>query len=217
MTRVFSLAFVLVFVVTATRVQAGFIAYTDRTEFLNAASGAGLTTTNENFSFDPGDPFTIHDSDGNSAGFDLTAGIYSGIFDSLLGGGSGNNSPVVLEGTSVTGSVVGIGFDIAYHSSSNGVVQSMSLNDSSATISSPIGETVSFLGLLSTDGMMISSVDEIRLNSSLNNAPRLDNLVIATGTANPVPEPSTLALLGIGSLGLIGCRRRRNKTTKLAA
>lgn len=202
---------VLIFVV-ASHATAGFMAFTDRTAFLNAAANAGLTTTSNTFTSDPGDPFTIADLNGNGVEFDiLGSGFYSGAFEGIASLGQ---NPVLLESTSVTGTVVGVGFNISYQSNGAGVLQSVTLNSGAATTTNG-GQNISFLGLLSTDGMTIASVDEIRLNESLNNNAVLTNLDVVTGIASPVPEPTSLALLGLSGLCVAGYRWRQRRKTKL--
>ena len=216
MLRALYLALALVFAAMANRAQADFMVFTDRTEFLNAAANAGLTTTNENFtSPGPGDPFAIDDLSGNSVEFDILDGSFGA---DAISGGIGD---VKLKSTSVTGTVVGIGFDTIYvfgggHSS----LQQLLLNDGSAEIKTfgNSGNSVSFLGLLSTDGMLVTSVDDITVEyEPTNHYSRLDNLVIVTGNVEQVPEPSTLALLGMGGLGMCGYRWRRKRKTQSAA
>jgi len=185
--------------------SAAFTVYTDRTAFLNAASGAGLTTKNEDFATNPGDPFTIDDGAGNAITLDITRGNFGQH-------GLVNRTAVILNSTSVVGSVVGIGF----HTGTVGGGQKgaeLSINGGVFTGSRPNN---GFLGLLSTDGMSIAAVDDMR--SKISNAGtfdfvKMDDIVIATGT--PVPEPSSLVLFMLGGLltGGVAYRRRRRKST----
>ena len=101
MLRVIALVVVIVLPVAGGRAQAGFMVYTDRTQFLSDAADAGLTTTNEDLDYPgPGDPFTIDDLNGNSVEFDVLDGIFGG---NGIAGGAGD---VKLDSNSVTGSVV---------------------------------------------------------------------------------------------------------------
>ena len=103
-----------------------FITYTDRATFLAAAAGASLTATNEDFTVDPGDPFTIDDGSGNSVTLDITSGNHS--VNELRSGVSGLT--LSLSSTGAAGSVAGIGFDFAYFFVGNNFKSTnLSLND----------------------------------------------------------------------------------------
>lgn len=66
-----------------------------------------------------------------------------------------------------------------------------------------------FMGLVGQDGMTISSVEFTNVSSNFDRF-GFDNLVVAT---SPIPEPSTLALFGLGSIGLAVQRLRRRRGT----
>ncbi|MDA9857105.1 PEP-CTERM sorting domain-containing protein [Rubripirellula sp.] len=65
-----------------------------------------------------------------------------------------------------------------------------------------VRESVSFLATSST--ATISFVGQFESDVSYN----LDNVSL---TATPVPEPTSLAIFGIGALGMVGTRRRRKR------
>mgnify|MGYP003653187691 CR=1 FL=1 len=187
------------------RSDAALIVYTDATAFQNAATGVGLTLTSETLAADPGDPFSLG-TGGDTITMDLTLGLYNGFLDSFINGGD----DVTFNSTAVAGNVAGIGFH--YFNS----IASLSLNGGAATAGGTGPVTSGFLGLLSTDGTAITSVDSIVLTDNalpLNN-PTLDGpgggFVTATGIAAPIPEPKAVVpLLGLLGLGLFWIRRKR--------
>jgi hypothetical protein len=176
--------------------NAAFVTYTDRADFLSAAASVPLRTANEDFSTDPGDPFTIDDGIGNSVTLDLIGGTWSPVSERLE-----DAVDVLLRSTAVNGTVVGIGFDFE-GVLALGRLEINQADSSAASLSSFTG----FVGLLSTDGMTISSVDELS-NDTWGNA-AVDNIVIVT-TPVPLPGAAWLFLSALGAVGLAGMRRFR--------
>lgn len=58
-------------------------------------------------------------------------------------------------------------------------------------------------------GGVSGAIDELRLD--FGNYFLVDNLALNEGTGNTVPEPASLALLGLGLVGVAATRRRINK------
>lgn len=171
--------------------NAAFVFYTDRTAFLNAATGAGHATTNEDFSTDPGDPFTITGA-GGSVALSINDGSYDATNEDLR-----DSIVVQLQSTSVTGSVTGIGFDYTLDGDNGAVI--FGVNGETPFI----GDEGMFLGILSTDGMTISSVDVIDVSNLDSGVRIIDNVAITT-----IPVPATVWLFA-SALGLLGWTRRR--------
>ena len=176
--------------------NAAFVTYTDRASFLSAAASVPLRTANEDFSTDPGDPFTIDDGIGNSITLDVIRGTWSPVSERLE-----DTVEVLARSTAVNGTVVGIGFDFEGVSA----LARLELNQADASATSAVS-TTGFLGLLSTDGMTIISIDEFS-NDTWGNA-AVDNIVIATSPV-PLPAAAWLFLSGLGAVGLAGMRRSR--------
>ncbi len=202
-----TIAVLLLFVIAQGTASAAFISYTDRTAFENAALAATLTLTTEDFTNDPDASFTISDG---------TNGV---TFETSIGGWKpagylGGKLEVGLYSTNVTGAVVGVGFDIGTNNSD----ATIALNDRARTAWA--GSTpYSFIGLLSTDGTLISIIDEIGnySNSRTGISPWIDNLVVVTDESHQVPEPSLGLLLGMSLIGLVGVGTvRKIKQKKIA-
>ena len=198
-----ALAAVLLLAALPNTTFAGFISYSDRATFLAAASGASLTATNEDFTVDPGDPFTITDG-ANGVTLDLTQGVFSG--GQISGTGNGN---IILSSTALTGLLYGIGFEYTYGPpfiSNPGIT-----TPETGRLGGPsVGfGTVGFFGILSVGGMTISAVSSLTTGQG-NGSSTMDNIVIVTGTA-AVPEPSILLLFTLGALGLSGVRYRQSR------
>ena len=190
-----------------------FITYTDRAAFLAAASGASLTTTNEDFSVDPGDPFTITDGT-NSVTLDITSGSH--MVDKLWN--SNTAIGVRTTSTSVVGSVAGIGFD--FELGSPFAPHTYLLINS--TVMADSYSQSGFVGLLSTDGMLVSSVDDLITYDGWGAGFEaiVDNVVIATETTtppDPIPEPNTLLLFAIGFVGILGLVYLKRRGKKASA
>jgi len=115
---------------------------------------------------------------------------------------------------SVVGSVAGIGFDFG----SIGASANAFLGINSGLWVDTSGDT-GFLGLLSTDGMLVSSVYELGAQTSTFGASTaiVDNVVIATSTTTPIPEPNTLLLFAIGFVGILGLGYLKHRGKKASA
>ena len=194
------LLFITILFLSATPAMATFVPFEDRTAFINAAAGAGLTATNEDFSTDPGDPFTLNDGNGNSLslGLDPTATQYNGTLELL-------DSPpifnlVQLDSAGFSGQVHGLGFDFSVDQAEQ--IQIEIVSEFLHSQANSLGPLTGFFGVLSTDGMDLAPLfPEIRVASE-GSVAQLDNLVIIT----PVPVPSAMLLFGTGLAGFVGWR-----------
>jgi hypothetical protein len=213
------LSVLVLFCLVQTYASATFVTYSDRAAFLADAATASLTTTNEDFSTNPGDPFTISDGS-NSVELDILVGSHSGgLLTSVTSTGFFETVNVELGSSSVVGSVVGIGFDFILNGVAIGSLLRLGINGL-PPIEGPFGQIIfgNFLGLLSVDDMTISSVDSmlVSLTSQQNFqvTSQIDNVVIATSSAPVIPEPGTLVLFAAGILGVLclGYMRKRRQS-----
>lgn len=82
-----------------------------------------------------------------------------------------------------------------------------------STVSLTQADTVSGPGRLSWH-MLTFPVGGYRLGevTGLNNSTQYTKFVLGANSMNAVPEPTSLAIFGIGTLGLLSTRRRRERT-----
>jgi hypothetical protein len=76
--------------------------------------------------------------------------------------------------------------------------------------------TITFDGILDGDDHFFLAADTNNNLSLYDNGQDTKQPMTTSGVGTPVPEPSTIALLGIGLIGLVGSatRKRLKKTNK---
>jgi len=197
---------------------ASVITYADQAAFNAATTGVtsigfeGIAPTDDFTAYGPGGSLTLSGTTFTAAGpADLFVNSSTYYFATFgvgynLGSGDyllvGNNSPATLE-VQLPGGFTAIAFDIGtFDDPTSQITITLSSGDV-LTTSAPI-PSVSFVGFTSTTPIT-------SLEIAISGGDRQDTLSIDNfqfGTA--VPEPSTLALAGLGGFGLlISARRRR--------
>lgn len=192
----------LIALLTAETARAGLITYSDRASF---DSAAGSLAGFESFdTFFVGSPRTFPGFTASTASGSLLTTFVYGVTDgnfALSVPDKGDlltftfDSPINAFGIDVTvvpSGRVTVGGDIAASFAAN--------------------STPTFFGVINDTG----TFDTVTFTST-GTGPEAEFDALSFGTAAFVPEPSSLALLGVGVIGLISCRNRSRKNTMSTA
>jgi hypothetical protein len=199
-----------VLVATAGQVQAGVVTYTDKTSFMAALA----SSSTDNFD-DLGD-FNYFNSPLNrtvgpytyqatvNGGF-FTVGSMSDVWFSTNNGNKSMNFTINAGGPTAVG---GYFFSTNTNGDLISDTVSVSINGGLFAQSVSTNSATNFFGWVSTDGTPISS-----LEVSASGYATVNDLILGTGTVSAVPEPSSLAIFGIGAYvaGIGAVRRRRRE------
>ncbi|MCB9853789.1 MAG: PEP-CTERM sorting domain-containing protein [Phycisphaerales bacterium] len=166
--------------------------------------GADITVIDPGSVIGGGDyEYFIHFSDGGTSNFRARVDIVNPT-------GAGDFS----VGISTTGSTADAtwGADLSFGTTYRLIVAyDQDFNTSQLWIDASLETDTSILGLDQPDpGLSVTAIALRQSDSSQNEGILVDNLVVGMtfdDVVNPVPEPATLALLGLGGIALI--RRRR--------
>jgi hypothetical protein len=199
-----------VLVATAGQVQAAVVTYTDKTSFMAALA----SSSTDNFDdLSPGfvsaplirnvGPYTYQATAINGL---YTAGSNSDVWLSTNAGIDSLNftinagGPTAIGGYFFSTDIFGDVISDTVSVSINGGLFAQSVSTNSAT---------NFFGWVSTDGTQISSLS-VSVSSSWST---VNDLILGTATVSAVPEPSSLAIFGIGAYvaGIGAVRRRRRE------
>lgn len=117
-----------------------------------------------------------------------------------------SGSPNTLGTVVLTGNVSAIGFDYGeFYGSVVPMTLSLGNGDSISAMTNP--NAYAFLGAIST-----ASFNSFTITG--NPYPLIDNLSVANASAAPVPEPSSMLLLGTGIAAVLAAGRRQRLTRR---
>ena len=190
--------------------------YTDRASFLGAIDSPVTDTFNSGYGFINSNA-TMEALSAASINYSSTGFGSSQL--NIVSGGSlcwGCNGSGLIDLTSTTiGSSSGVyafGTDITNHYLGSPYSAFVTLGDNSL-VSIAIGGAGSFFGITSDQLVKVVEFAHAHGVVSTDGSLQIDNVTISNSghsyTTNQVPEPSSVALLGLGMLGMASVRRRK--------
>ena len=197
-------------------VDATIVVVTDRTTWL--AQTGGVEAIDEFTASDgvlSGNPTTRNATGTTNRSYDAAGGAGQLVIISNALTTQSTDESITFSNISPTASAVGFNLWLEdVNGPVNGDILTLNVNSGTFTQNYTVdGTTNYFLGIYDDAGGNITSV---LLTTASGNAINVDNVEFATysgggGGGASVPEPSSFALLGLGSVvGLVAYRRRRN-------